>query len=183
VNAAVTTGAADAPDPTAARVVEALVAARLTIGVAESLTGGLLAAALIGVPGASATVRGGIVAYDTRLKHRLLEVDAGLLALRGAVHPEVVLQMADGVRRALAVDGLPTDVGIATTGVAGPDPQDGQDVGTVFVGIVTRAGGRVIPLTLDGGRQAIREQTVTLALEALADELATLDDDLGRRAE
>ncbi|HXH34532.1 MAG TPA: CinA family protein [Plantibacter sp.] len=159
----------------AARVIDALVAARLTIGVAESLTGGLLAAALIGVPGASAAVRGGVVAYDTRVKHSLLDVDAGLLALRGAVHPEVALQMADGVRRALQVDGRPADVGVATTGVAGPDPQDGQDVGTVFVAVVTRAGGRVVPLRLDGGRQEIRDRTVELALEAVLQELTALD--------
>lgn len=159
----------------AARVIDALVSARLTIGVAESLTGGLLAAALIGVPGASAAVRGGVVAYDTRVKHSLLDVDAGLLALRGAVHPEVALQMADGVRRALAVEGLPADVGVATTGVAGPDPQDGQEVGTVFVAVVTRAGGRVVPLRLDGGRQEIRERTVELALEAVLQELTALE--------
>lgn len=159
----------------AARVIDALVAARLTIAVAESLTGGLLAATLIGVPGASAAVRGGVVAYDTRVKHSLLHVDAGLLALRGAVHPEVALQMADGVRRALEVDGLPADVGVATTGVAGPDPQDGQEVGTVFVAVVTRAGGRVVPLRLDGGRQEIRERTVGLALEAVLQELTALE--------
>lgn len=169
-----TADAAGTPAPAAVQAIEALVSARLTIGVAESLTGGLLASTLIGVPGASAAVRGGVVAYDTRVKHALLGVDAGLLALRGAVHPEVALQMADGVRRVLTVDGLPTDVGIATTGVAGPDPQDGQDVGTVFVAIVTRAGGRVVPLVLDGDRQEIRERTVELALEALVQELAHL---------
>jgi nicotinamide-nucleotide amidase len=171
----VTDRTADAVDPGAAAAIGALVDARLTIGVAESLTGGLLAAALIGVPGASAAVRGGVVAYDTRVKHSLLGVDPGLLALHGAVHPEVALQMADGVRRVVAVDGLPADVGIATTGVAGPDPQDGQAVGTVFVGIVTRAGGRVVPLTLDGGRQEIRHRTVELALQALVAELASLE--------
>ncbi|WP_285025665.1 nicotinamide-nucleotide amidohydrolase family protein [Plantibacter sp. ME-Dv--P-122b] len=169
-----TPDAVESADADATSAVHALVDARLTIGVAESLTGGLLAAALINVPGASATVRGGVVAYDTRLKHSLLGVDAGLLALHGAVHPEVALQMADGVRRAMAIDGLPADVGIATTGVAGPDPQDGQAVGTVFVGIVTRAGGRVVPLTLDGGRQEIRHRTVELALEALVRELGAL---------
>ena len=157
-----------------AEIVAELIARHHTIAVAESLTGGLLAAELVGVPGASAAVRGAVVAYDTRLKHSVLGVDAGLLALHGAVHPEVALQMADGVRRALAVDGLPADVGIATTGVAGPDPQDGQPVGTVFVGIVTRAGGRVVPLTLDGDRQEIRRQTVASALEALVHELGRL---------
>ncbi|WP_285037089.1 nicotinamide-nucleotide amidohydrolase family protein [Plantibacter sp. ME-Dv--P-095] len=169
-----TTASGVEPAPRAAEAIASLIESRLTIAVAESLTGGLLAAELVGVPGASAAVRGAVVAYDTRLKHSVLGVDAGLLALHGAVHPEVALQMADGVRRALAVDGLPADVGIATTGVAGPDPQDGQPVGTVFVGIVTRAGGRVVPLTLDGDRQEIRRQTVASALEALVHELGRL---------
>ena len=169
-----TTASGDEPAHRAVEAIASLVESRLTIAVAESLTGGLLAAELIGVPGASAAVRGAVVAYDTRLKHSVLGVDAGLLALHGAVHPEVALQMADGVRRALAVDGLPADVGIATTGVAGPDPQDGQPVGTVFIGIVTRAGGRVVPLALDGGRQEIRQQTVAAALEALVRELDRL---------
>ncbi|MGG7464378.1 CinA family protein [Plantibacter sp. YIM 135347] len=155
----------------AVSVIAELTAARLTIGVAESLTGGQLVAELIRVPGASAAVLGGIVAYATPLKHSLLEVDAGLLALRGAVHPEVALQMADGVRRAVAIDGLPADIGIATTGVAGPDPQDGQSVGTVFVGIVSRAGGRVVALELDGDRQEIQRATVEAAVRALAEEL------------
>lgn len=155
----------------ATSVIAELTAARLTIGVAESLTGGQLVAELIRVPGASAAVLGGIVAYATPLKHSLLEVDAGLLALRGAVHPEVALQMADGVRRAVAIDGLPADIGIATTGVAGPDPQDGQSVGTVFVGIVSRAGGRVVALELDGDRQEIQRATVEAAVRALAEEL------------
>jgi nicotinamide-nucleotide amidase len=169
-----TTASGDEPAPRAVEAIASLIESRLTIAVAESLTGGLLAAELIGVPGASAAVRGAVVAYDTRLKHSVLGVDAGLLALHGAVHPEVALQMADGVRRALAVDGIPADVGIATTGVAGPDPQDGQPVGTVFVGIVTRAGGRVVPLALDGGRQVIRQQTVAAALAALVHELGRL---------
>ncbi|MGK9148581.1 CinA family protein [Plantibacter flavus] len=163
------------PDPRAAEAIAALVSRRLTVAVAESLTGGLLTSTLVDVPGASAAVSGGVVAYDTRIKHSVLEVDAGLLALRGAVHPEVALQMADGVRRVLAIDGLPADVGIATTGVAGPDPQDGQRVGTVFVAIVMRSGGRVVPLELEGDRQGIRRQTVERTLDALLEELRNLD--------
>ena len=75
-----------------------------TLAVAESLTGGALAAALVDVPGVSAVFRGGVVAYATDLKHALLGVDAGLLAREGAVHPEVARQMADGVRRAAGGD-------------------------------------------------------------------------------
>lgn len=166
-----TPAAASQEPATAADAIAVLISEGLTIGVAESLTGGLLAAELISVPGASAAVRGGIVAYATPLKHSLLDVDAGLLALHGAVHPDVALQMADGVRRAVAVDGLAADVGVATTGVAGPDQQDGREVGTVYVGIVSKAGGRVLSLQLDGDRDRIRRDTVAAAIAALVDEL------------
>jgi nicotinamide-nucleotide amidase len=141
------------------------------VGVAESLTGGLVIAELVSVPGASATVRGGVVAYATDVKHRLLGVDAALLAAEGAVHPEVARQMADGVRAAVGTVDAAADVGIATTGVAGPDPQDGQPVGTVFVAVATPEGVSVAGLHLSGDRQQIREEAVrralALALEAV----------------
>ncbi len=138
-----------------------------TLGVAESLTGGMLAASLISVPGASATVVGAIVAYATPLKHSLLGVDAALLAEHGPVHPEVARQMAEGVRRAVAVDGRDADVGVSTTGIAGPESPDGQPVGTVFVGVSTPGGSRVLTLRLEGDRDAIRAETVRRALGAL----------------
>ena len=138
-----------------------------TLGVAESLTGGLLAATLIGVPGASVTVVGAIVAYATPLKHTLLGVDAQLLAEHGAVHPEVARQMAIGVRRAVAVDGRPADVGIGTTGIAGPDSPDGQPVGTVHIGVSTADETRVVTLHLEGNRDEIRAESVRQSLRAL----------------
>lgn len=151
-----------------AAVVGRLIERGLTIAVAESLTGGMLVAELIATPGASATVLGGVVAYDTRLKHSLLGVDAGLLAERGAVDATVAEQMAERVRAVCAVDGRPADVGISTTGVAGPDPQDGQPVGTVYLGFAL--GGRVLSerLTLDGDRAGIRRATVSESLVGLA---------------
>ncbi len=133
--------------------------ASLTIAVAESLTGGLLVAELIRTPGASATVLGGIVAYDTELKHTLLGVDAGLLAEHGAVHPEVARQMAVGVRASARRRGAGgATSGFATTGVAGPDPQDGIEAGTVFLGFAVGDRVEAIPLTLTGGRAAIRRR-------------------------
>jgi len=161
----------DAARPTdvAAELVAALAARKLTIAVAESLTGGLLVAELVRIPGASAVVAGGVVAYQTQLKHSLLGVDERLLAEHGAVHPEVARQMASGVRNALAVDGRAADIGIATTGVAGPDEQDGQPVGTVFLGLAYGANVRAIPLRLRGGRAEIREQAVSRALQAVSE--------------
>jgi nicotinamide-nucleotide amidase len=108
---------------------------RLTIAVAESLTGGQLAAALTSVPGASAVFRGSVTAYATDLKASILGVDTTLLAEHGAVHAEVARQMAEGVRRLCGAD-----VGLATTGVAGPEPQDGQPVGTVYTAVATPDG-------------------------------------------
>jgi len=150
-----------------AAVVALLIERGLTVAVAESLTGGLLVAELIRTQGASATVRGGIVAYDTALKHTLLGVDAGLLAVHGPVHPDVARQMAAGVRAALAVDELPADIGIATTGVAGPDPQGGVEVGTVFVAIALGIEIHVMELALDGDREAIRSAVVYESLVEL----------------
>ena len=145
----------------------------LTMAVAESLTGGLLVAELIAVPGASAVVRGGVVAYETAIKHSLLGVDADLLAEHGPVHPEVARQMADRVRTVLGVDGKPADIGLSTTGVAGPGAQDGHPAGTVYVGFAI--GGLVVAerLELAGDREAIRRATVSESLLRLQRVLAT----------
>lgn len=137
-----------------------------TLAVAESLTGGLVAAELTGVPGASRTFRGSVTAYATALKHELLGVDAALLAARGAVDPEVAREMAEGVRVRLGADW-----GAATTGVAGPDPQDGQPVGTVFVAVAGPEGALSLPLALTGDRAEIRRASVAAVLELLTGEL------------
>lgn len=136
-----------------------------TVGVAESLTGGLVVSALVAVPGASDVVRGGLVAYATELKHRLLGVDETLLDAHGAVHPRVARQMADGVRVRLGEDDEPCDVGIATTGIAGPDSPDGQPVGTVHIAVSTPLGTRVESLELAGTRDEIRSEATRRALQ------------------
>ena len=139
----------------------------LTIAVAESLTGGRLAAALTGRPGASAVFRGSVTAYATELKASILGVDADLLARVGAVDGEVAAQMAAGVRRVCG-----SDLGIATTGVAGPDPQDGKEVGTVYIAVAGAApvptgvtGANTVLLLLSGDRSTIQDGTVKAALE------------------
>ncbi|MET9219889.1 CinA family protein [Streptomyces sp. NPDC088197] len=137
-----------------------------TLAVAESLTGGLVAAELTGVPGASRTFRGSVTAYATALKHELLGVDAALLAARGAVDAQVAREMAEGVR-----DRLGADWGAATTGVAGPDPQDGQPVGTVFVAVAGPGGAVGAALRLSGDRTEIRRATVAAVFELLTSEL------------
>jgi nicotinamide-nucleotide amidase len=133
-----------------------------TVAVAESLTGGLVAAALTDIPGASASFRGGIVSYATDLKARLLGVDAGLLARYGAVHPQVATAMAEGVRARLGAS-----FGLATTGVAGPDPQDGYPVGTVHIAVSAADDTVVRTIGLSGDRAQIRKLTVEHALGLL----------------
>ncbi|WP_374929167.1 CinA family protein [Kytococcus sedentarius] len=123
----------------ARRVIEELTRRGETIAVAESLTGGLVCAALTDVPGASVVVRGAVVSYATDLKASALGVDAGLLGREGPVHPAVAEQMAAGAARWAGADW-----GVATTGVAGPGPADGHPEGTVFVG-VARAGAGEAP--------------------------------------
>lgn len=145
---------------TAAEVLGLLRERGMTLAVAESLTGGMLAAELVGVPGASEVFAGGIVAYATRLKAQLLGVDADLLAREGAIHPLVAEQMATGARERLGAD-----VGLATTGVAGPDSQDGHPPGEVWIAAATPAGARSLRLELGGDRASIRRETVDAALE------------------
>ncbi|SOC88231.1 competence/damage-inducible protein cinA [Curtobacterium sp. 314Chir4.1] len=152
----------------AATLIAELTARGETVAVAESLTGGLVVATLVGVPGASAVVRGGVVAYATPVKHTVLGVSDALLASNGAVDPEVARQMATGVRAALAVDGAPATWGISTTGVAGPDPQDGKPVGTVFVGIASEDAATAYELHLDGDREAIRQASVSELLARMS---------------
>ena len=146
----------------AAQIVSLLTQRRQTVAVAESLTGGLLGAAITTVPGASAVFRGGVIAYATDVKAALLGVPAALLAERGAVDPEVAGAMAAGVRERLGAS-----VGAATTGVAGPDAADGKPPGTVHIA-VSAAGGTVVQtLALSGGRDEIRRDTVERSLRLL----------------
>jgi nicotinamide-nucleotide amidase len=137
-----------------------------TLGLAESLTGGAVSSAVVAVPGASAVLCGAVVAYATPVKHTLLGVDAELLDEHGPVHPRVAEQMAEGVRAAVAVDGRPADVGIATTGIAGPASPDGQPVGTVHVGVATPVGVRSVSFRFGGDREEIRRQSVDAAISA-----------------
>lgn len=166
--ASVNDGASVSPvsgEATAADVLASLGRSGRSLAVAESLTGGLLAATLVDVPGASTVFRGGVVAYATDLKAELLGVEAALLESRGAVDPEVAAQMAAGVRERLGAD-----VGVSTTGVAGPDPQDGQQPGTVYVAVDVRGGPtQVRALVLPGDRAGVRAGTVRAALALLGD--------------
>lgn len=156
----------------AERIVARLTVEGRTVAVAESLTGGAVVAALVGIPGASLAVRGGIVAYDTALKESLLGVSPTLLDAHGPVHPEVAAAMAEGVRSAAAVGGHPADLGVATTGVAGPDAQGGAPVGLVYVAVADAAGTIVREHRFAGDRAEIRAQAAHAALGLLDERLA-----------
>jgi nicotinamide-nucleotide amidase len=140
-----------------------------TIATAESLTGGLVCGALTCVPGSSEVVRGGLVVYATELKHELAGVDPVLLEEHGAVHPDVAAQLALGARlRCRATWGL------GLTGVAGPDPQDGVEPGTVHVALSGDAADSMRTITAKGDRYAVRAAAVSAALDLLTTQLAEL---------
>ncbi|MBW9216510.1 CinA family protein [Mumia sp. zg.B53] len=147
-------------------LVDALRQTGATVAAAESLTGGAVCARLVDVPGASDVVRGGVVAYATELKATLLGVDELLLATRGPVDSAVAEAMAAGVR-----ERLDAVYGLATTGVAGPGPSDGQPAGTVYVAVAGPQGSRWERLAVEGDRAVVRSTTVDAVLALLADVL------------
>jgi nicotinamide-nucleotide amidase len=157
------------PDPAvelARQVIGLLTERGQTVAVAESLTGGLVAAALTTIPGSSAAFRGAIVAYATSLKNVLLGVPAELLAEHGPVHPDVAVAMASGVAERLGAT-----YGLATTGVAGPGPADGHTAGTVFVAVHGAARSSIEGLRLAGERPDVRAGAVRGVLALFASRL------------
>jgi nicotinamide-nucleotide amidase len=151
------------PTREAAELVRALVEAGETLAVAESLTGGLVAATVTAVPGASNAFRGGVVAYATDLKVSLLGVPQELAETVGVVSAEAAEAMATGVRERCV-----STWGISTTGVAGPDLQEGKPAGLVYLGWAGPDGSGASRLDLDGDRDTIRSSAGALALDLLA---------------
>jgi nicotinamide-nucleotide amidase len=148
--------------PPVVRLHSALLARGETVAAAESLTAGLFCATLATVPGASATLRGGVVVYATDLKTSLAGVPADVLAGHGPVSPETATALAEGVRvRCTAT------WGIGLTGVAGPDPVDGHGAGRVYLGISDGRRTEVRRLDLPGDRAAVRAGAVEAAVETL----------------
>jgi nicotinamide-nucleotide amidase len=155
------------PDPLtavvpAADLVRILKSSKLTVATAESLTAGLLSATIAGVPGASTVLRGGLVVYATDLKHTLAGVSEDTLATDGPVAATTAEQLAVGARTVCGADW-----GLGLTGVAGPEPQDGRPVGTVFLGLAGPEGTEVVRLKLAGDRWTIRVEAVRAAVTEL----------------
>lgn len=163
------------------QIIRLAIAQDIRIAVAESLTGGLLASTLVEVPGASRALSGAVVAYAADLKRTLLGVDDTLLLCEGPVNSEVAQQMASGVRHACATrreEGfLPAEIGVSTTGVAGPDPdpQSGQARGTVWIAVSSGADSEAIRVMLSGSRAEIRAGAVQAALQLLYAKLSEVD--------
>jgi nicotinamide-nucleotide amidase len=158
----------------AERVVAILRRRDQTVATTESLTGGLVGAAITDVAGASAVYRGGLITYATELKAALGGVPPDVLRADGPVAATTARELAAGAARACR-----SDWGLATTGVAGPDPQDGHPVGQVFVavdgpgadGSTAERRTEVRELSLHGDRAGVRAQTVTAVLELLLAQL------------
>ncbi|WP_302011625.1 CDP-diacylglycerol--glycerol-3-phosphate 3-phosphatidyltransferase [uncultured Adlercreutzia sp.] len=156
-------------DEQARIIVEKATAAGATVATAESLTGGLIAAMLTSVPGSSASVRGGIVSYVNEVKAEVLGVSEDVLARQGAVDELVALQMARGALRELG-----SDVSVAVTGIAGPTgAEPGKPVGTVWIGCATAKKTHAACHHFEGGREAVRLQTVLIALRTMEEALAS----------
>lgn len=166
----------DAPTPSmaeleraAARTIELARRRGLTLGCAESCTGGLVSATLTRIPGSSAVVRGGVVSYALGVKHAVLGVDQAILEdpAQGAVCAQCACQMAQG-----ATSVLGCDVAVSVTGIAGPKgAEPGKPVGTVWLGLCGPRGTRGVRRLFSGDRQEVRDKAVAVALDLMCEEL------------
>lgn len=138
-------------------------AAGLTVGTAESCTGGLVAGAITSVPGASGVIRGGVVSYAIPVKHDVLGVTEEVIDGAGVVSAECAAQMAEGARRVLGCD-----VSVSVTGIAGPGGEEpGKPVGTVWLGLATPGGTKTFHDLFAGDRTEVRLAAVRHAVELL----------------
>lgn len=150
----------------ALEVVEKLKEKNLTISTAESLTAGLLSSKLAEIEGASKVFKGGIVAYQNEVKENILNIDSKTIDKYSSVSREVAILMAENVRKKLK-----TDLGVSTTGVAGPGLVGDKKIGTVFVAISFSEHNMCLELNLSGDRQSIREESCRKLFELILEKL------------
>ena len=146
----------------ASQIVEKLTSKGHSVATAESLTAGLVSAAIADIPGASNCLSGGVTTYQTHTKASVLGVDEGLLQTSGPVDPDVALQMAAGAARLFG-----STYGVATTGVAGPGPAEGHAAGTVYVAVWSPARSNAVLYHFEGDRASVRAQAAEAALAEL----------------
>lgn len=160
---------------TARELVDLLKTRELTVATCESLTAGLAAAMIADIAGASAVLRGGLITYATDVKGLLAGVDKHILADSGPVSPVTAEQMALGARAKVRAD-----FALSLTGVAGPDPQDGHEVGEVFLSVAGPESVRTQRVLIDGDRPAIRQRAAELGFRLLIDEIREQTDEVER---
>ena len=161
------------------RLGEVLTVRGMTLAVAESCTGGLLASRITDVPGSSVYFRGGVTAYQNDLKEHLLAVPASILSQYGAVSAEAAKAMALGCKDLLA-----SNIAVATTGIAGPGGGSAEKpVGLVYIAVATAEGIRCQRFVWDGDRLANKAQSVDAALKLVLDRLGDTPSLFERRAE
>lgn len=148
------------------QVVEKLSEKKLTIATAESLTAGLVSSLLAEITGASKVLKGGIVAYQNEIKEKVLNIDPQIIIKHSSVSKEVALLMAENVRKLLEAD-----LGVSTTGVAGPATLGNKKVGTVFVAISFKDHNMCLELNLTGDRQAIRQESCNKLFQLILEKL------------
>lgn len=148
------------------KVVEKLKAKKLTIATAESVTAGLVSSHLAEIEGTSKILKGAIVAYQNEVKENILKIDSEIIDKHSSVSREVATLMAENVRKILKAD-----IGVATTGVAGPAPLGDKKIGTVFVAFSSMEHNMCLELNLTGDRQTIREQTCNKLFELILEKL------------
>lgn len=145
--------------PDLKKIVADALAAGITVATAESLTAGMVCSELGSIPGASGMLNGAVVAYRNSVKEDVLGVSGELLSANGSVDANVARQMAQGVRRLTGAS-----LAVSTTGVAGPEPHDGQPVGTIFIGLADEYGAWSQRYEIAGTRAEIRAQACRYAL-------------------
>ena len=158
-------------------LVRALSEKGLKLAIAESLTGGLVSAAIVSEPGASKVLLGSIIAYQDAMKVELLGVSAELISEQSAVDPDVAKQMAIGVRSRLSGSNEVPEldvIGLSTTGVAGPDSVKGKNPGLTFIALSSRKGTFVFERHFSGDRERVRESARDEAISLLREQISLL---------
>ncbi|OGC07397.1 hypothetical protein A2526_05970 [candidate division WOR-1 bacterium RIFOXYD2_FULL_36_8] len=143
-------------------IAELLKTSHQTIATAESMTGGMIAARLTNIPGSSDYFIGGVISYHDRIKIQELQIPPKIFAQEGAVSAKIATLMAEGIKRKFK-----TDIGLAITGCAGPDPLPPAPVGLVYLSLVTNASSECKELTLERTRSEIREKATQAAMGLL----------------
>lgn len=160
---------ADKPEMAIGKI---LLADNMSIASAESCTGGLICSMLTDVPGSSSYVAGGVISYSNKIKHDVLGVPQDILDTSGAVSEETALAMSNGVRKLMK-----TDIGVSSTGVAGPSPSEGKSVGLIYLSVSTANRNVVRRYMFSGSRTDIKHQAAQMAIRLVIETVGRREND------